>query len=65
MFWRSKAKYSAYRQQYCIVVLRLAKRLDLNYLHHEKKNDCDCHDSSANYCYNGNHITVYKCIKST
>lgn len=30
-FWRSNAQYSELRQQYCIIIIKLTKRLDLHY----------------------------------
>ena len=35
--WRSNAQYGEYRQQCCIMIIKLAKRLDLNYSHHKKE----------------------------
>lgn len=32
--WRSNAQYNAYRPQYCIVIIKLAKKLELNYSKH-------------------------------
>ena len=31
------SQYNVYRQQYCIIIIKLAKRLDLNYSHHKKE----------------------------
>lgn len=32
----SKPQKSEYRQQYCIIIVKLAKRLDINYSSHKK-----------------------------
>ena len=62
--YRSNAQYSEYRQQYCVIIIKFAKRLDLNYSNHWKQMIIIWHDRGANYHYNGNH-KIYKCTKST
>ena len=63
--WKSNALYSKYRQRYCIIISKLARRLDLNYFHTSHNYHyviimwCD---RDVNYGYNGSQIITYKCI---
>ena len=62
---RSNAQYSEYGQQCCIIITKRTKSLDLSYANHKKEMIIMWCDNGANYHYNGNHITIYKYLKST
>ena len=55
--------YSEYRQQFCIIIIKLPNRLDL-IIPATKEMLIMWYDRSINYQYKGNRITLYKCIKS-
>lgn len=57
--WRSNAQYSKYSEQFCIIVIQLARRLDLNYSNPRKEIIIMCSDRGVNYRYTGNQITIY------
>lgn len=52
--WRYNAQYTDYRQQFCIIIIKHAKKLKLNYSNYLKDRVIMKHDRGANYCYNGN-----------
>ena len=54
----SSEKMGGLRNAYCIINIKLAKRLDLNYSHHQKEMIIMCHDKGANQPYSGNHVTI-------
>ena len=42
-----------------MIIIKLTKGLDLNYFYHnEREMIIMQYDRGANYCYNGNHITM-------
>lgn len=43
---------------------KVDKRSDLNRSHHKKEMTLTWHDRGISYCYGGNQIGIYKCIKS-
>ena len=55
--------YGEHKQWYRIMI-KLANRPDLNFSKHNKEIMIMWHDSGDNYCYNGNHSIICKCIKS-
>ena len=36
-YYISNTQYNEYRQQYCVIIIKLAKRLDLSYSNHWKQ----------------------------
>ena len=44
------------------MIIKLAKRLDLNYSHHKKEMIIMWCNRGANYLYSDDHITMYICI---
>lgn len=40
-FWRFNAQYGVYEQQFCIIIIKLSERLDLNLTTKKRKELCD------------------------
>lgn len=62
--WSSNAQHNDCTRQYCIINLKLAKRLDLNYCHHKKEMIIIRHDRDVTQSYGGYHTAIYKLINS-
>ena len=62
-FWRSNTQRSEYSQQYCIINVKFAKRLDLNCSQYRKEIIIMWPDRGARQ--HANHTAIYKHFEPT